>query len=739
MYRFIANANNTQLCFYSNYDAINGRTMIGLINDPNQQVATPTFATDTVAANMKIFDACFVPNQGYYFATSQGILNGYEAGTPGASPFTWEDLRFSGSTYISIAFLPITNRFLVQTATKLQYYLNDGIDTPHDSNISGIGNNTNNNQYFRPSIVSNSDESLIIAHGNDSNVIYISTDQGITYTSQTLTSFARIYNIKYDPATLKFIISGYTPTNVVIGFYTLLGGYTEGTLANTTVDIEPNSGNYLTSGVSRYASESDEIIIDKNTPIAVANGEDAIKEINESLGEIKASKLSSSVASITYKTITEFNSDIADYSTTAETAQLITDSQATQNGQLASIYLSQANAALTYSTLVQYGYILRPGVKIVSTIGVASPQLGQAYDTPNNALAAMVAGETMIIFPGTYTLTTAITPVAGVSIYGVDKNTCILQMLPTTASAGIIFISAANISINNLTFKVISSTDGINLGVLAITNGNDTFRSDNTDYILDHNTSAGTCNDLTINTSLNAVHTSDALFNFTSCRFINKSNGNGLKRCVNIIGAVANADIHFEGCYFDCSRYSTGTDFSAIGIASGTTPECRLMNCYVKCGDGTYGNDIIQTVGNIRLGKSTFLENFTSNGIAPVLLNSDTYIGPFCNDGALPATTSWAYPTGVWNGNARSFAVHRKCIVYGLQYTNRVNSASDSTVITLVKNGVDTALTATIPAGSLIGTGNNAAVVFNAGDVYSIKIVRGTGTLTDTNISFYMY
>jgi len=318
VYRFIKSSTDpNQICYYSNYDSVNGLTKIGLINDPNQSIATPAWDSTDAAANIKIFDGIWVasPNFAFYFATSQGILNGYEGGIQNASPFSFEDLRFPGNAYISLCYLPITDRWIVQTTTTLQYYANDGVENPINSNITTLPNNTNNNQYFKASIIANTDESIVLAHSNDSNVLYISTNQGITYTTQTLTSFARLYNITYDSTISKFIITGYSATNTV-GFYTLLDGYTETTVVNTTVDIEPNNGNYLISGISRYIGQTaSTIIIDKNTPITVNNGEDAIKEINESLTEIKAAKLDATVAASTYKTISSFNSDIANYKT----------------------------------------------------------------------------------------------------------------------------------------------------------------------------------------------------------------------------------------------------------------------------------------------------------------------------------------------------------------------------------------------------------------------------------------
>lgn len=99
------------------------------------------------------------------------------------------------------------------------------------------------------------------------------------------------------------------------------------------------------------------------------------------------------------------------------------------------------------------------------------------------------------------------------------------------------------------------------------------------------------------------------------------------------------------------------------------------------------------------------------------------------------ATTAYAPINGTSNYNAtennRQVLIMKNCIVSNLALVTATSQpGTGSLVFTVRKNGVDTALTITIPAATVAGTFADTTnnVAFSAGDLLSLKAVNNASS-----------
>lgn len=105
------------------------------------------------------------------------------------------------------------------------------------------------------------------------------------------------------------------------------------------------------------------------------------------------------------------------------------------------------------------------------------------------------------------------------------------------------------------------------------------------------------------------------------------------------------------------------------------------------------------------------------------------------NAGATSVIGFEALMGGTGNDNTTKIAVAKACKVSKLRAQAITNTLSGGCVITLLKNGVATALTVTIPAGSTdVVTDTTHTVSFAAGDKRNWQIVAAAGTGAIANI-----
>jgi hypothetical protein len=120
-------------------------------------------------------------------------------------------------------------------------------------------------------------------------------------------------------------------------------------------------------------------------------------------------------------------------------------------------------------------------------------------------------------------------------------------------------------------------------------------------------------------------------------------------------------------------------------------------------------------------------------------------LGTFLNSGTIPAsTTHYTCPwKDVTNTTQNQFPWIEAGTLKNLMYrVSGTQDASGSLVLTLVKNGVDTALTVTVPAGSGVGTYSDTThtVAIASGDLLMWKIVNNAtaASMLQTAISMQL-
>jgi hypothetical protein len=108
---------------------------------------------------------------------------------------------------------------------------------------------------------------------------------------------------------------------------------------------------------------------------------------------------------------------------------------------------------------------------------------GGQYTTIQGAVDAASDGYTILIYPGTYTLSSAITCTKSVGIVGVDRDKCIIEMVNAKVGAigygdGVINLQSGTIAISNLTIRNTEATTGVNTSpVILTTSGTITLRN----------------------------------------------------------------------------------------------------------------------------------------------------------------------------------------------------------------------------------------------------------------------
>lgn len=134
--------------------------------------------------------------------------------------------------------------------------------------------------------------------------------------------------------------------------------------------------------------------------------------------------------------------------------------------------------------------------------------------------------------------------------------------------------------------------------------------------------------------------------------------------------------------------------------------------------------DVAQTVGTLRLGGATDLENVDASGLGfETLFHPNTMI--FGDPNALPNGTRYLYP-----GTTEVFVrLPAAAVVKGLSV--RVTTppgGADTCTVTVRRNGSDTALAVTLTGAQTSAVNNSVSVGFGAGDTISVKTVDSGAT-----------
>lgn len=428
------------------------------------------------------------------------------------------------------------------------------------------------------------------------------------------------------------------------------------------------------------------------------------------------SYLTTADASSTYKTISSFNTDIANYSTTSQVTTAITNANNTQDSTIAA----------TYATLVQFGYLLRPNIRIVvASGGSTTPATGQPFSTVESALAAAIANQTVIVCPGTYTLSGPITIPAGVSLRGFDKKVCVIEY--TSTANNTMITMSANSSISDLTINHYCATAAVDCNTISITGTNNINSLVYDSVITGSHTSASTGSMKLFSITATGVYVDPSIFTIRSCDLTVNANNTGANRVIHLTGS---GTLSIDSSQMTCNRTAgTGTNFIAAEV-NNASADLLITNSLLS----GFTADIAQTAGSIRLGKSTVLYNALSNSL-PFSTLGDSVEYLFYHGGNAGGNR-WLTPAGEVN-TAVNIRMSKPTIIYGLYFNARVLTTGVMD-ITIYKNNVSTSLTCNA-TNTISASNTTVAVSFATGDLLSVNAVRTSGTITDYYVQFSAY
>ncbi len=353
-------------------------------------------------------------------------------------------------------------------------------------------------------------------------------------------------------------------------------------------------------------------------------------------------------------------------------------------------------------------------------VATAAGRYSHPYKTVEAATAAAVAGDTVLIFPGTYTLSAPITIKTGTSIRGISLQTTTLQY---TATSDTILINAGpSTRIEDLTINLSSNMS--NLTLIGI----------------DFSGTSASSKLRTAVVNVSTVDTSSTVIGVRSSGITSTVYAASDAVRSSTINVNAQEDSVVRGIYCtgpnrislrDVNIYADGGSNNAIGveiISPSGVVYLRSCSCF-----GTKA-DISQPVGTIYLG-STDLVNSNANGYDFTTLFSPVNMiyGMYGKNANIGIGTYYLYP-GTWSDDyltvsGAGFITPSQICIHHMSVLIKGSIPTGATlIVTLQKNMIDVSgMVVTIPSLSPQGTyninnGSNRSQQYLAGDKITIKV-----------------
>lgn len=352
--------------------------------------------------------------------------------------------------------------------------------------------------------------------------------------------------------------------------------------------------------------------------------------------------------------------------------------------------------------------------------GVLDPH-GTHFLTVNAALNAAASGDTIVVLPGTYTVT-PITMPTNVSLVGVDASRCIIQLLNVVTNTTMITMTAG-CRIENLSINLSSSADVDLVGVL-YPSGTSITAKLRTCVLNVTSTATGNADVYGVEspgTTSIAYNPSDAI-RATTINVSGTSNASS-----DVRGIIVNGTNLFA--VRDCNVYVSGTAADMVGVET-TAVGCLCLLKHSTIYGGIY--DINRTAGQIELA-FTDLANNNANGnsfltaIEPCVIT----FGTLGNIGIGTYNLAPGGIIGVGSLPATLFSlalVQNTCIFRGVMEVQPAVPVGATVVATLFRNGVATLFTMTLTAGQTVVTNITTNVDYNTNDTYAMRaVVSGAG------------
>lgn len=348
---------------------------------------------------------------------------------------------------------------------------------------------------------------------------------------------------------------------------------------------------------------------------------------------------------------------------------------------------------------------------------------GLPFLTPAAAIAAAIAGDVVFVLPGIYALAAGLVLPDGVSLTGLNHAACALQMAGVTADTvlltlgegclvedvSLVLQSAGHYSLTGVLFPgTTAATSSIEDVFLTVDNSGASDGGTSNVYGV-HSTGNGS------NEDRDAVKDGSITV---------RSAGVGSKRGVLVDTATA---------FFSCRNVVV--DAYRTGSGSGTYVglETNFAGCTLFFRIGTvdgFSSDILQTLGTLRLGNTSFL-NHTAGGLG-FSIDVNPPQMDWGDNGAVASGTSYLYRG---TATASASVVPKTRISQAACAVNLVvraavgPGASRTDTWTLQVDGVDTALTVSL-VGAATSVTSTVSVTCPAGSDISVKMVCEVGSTT---------
>jgi hypothetical protein len=344
--------------------------------------------------------------------------------------------------------------------------------------------------------------------------------------------------------------------------------------------------------------------------------------------------------------------------------------------------------------------------------------LAAPYKTINAAIAAATSGDVLYLLPGNHDLTSGIVMPDNVSIRGVSVENTKIRLLGVTQNTTMIEMGNNN-RIEDVYFHLQSNlhVDLICLHFNGTTNATSKIRT--TVMLVDNSgAGAGTSNVYGI-CSHGTGQPSITFSNVRATTMTIKSVGSGKKRGLN----ATDGSFHLRDVNVNMIG---GTDNICLDtVGAGATVTWGIGYLY-----SDNGISMSQTTGTIELLSTVLLGSADGKGFT-VRAGSGTHT--FSDPASLPSGTNFMRP-GTYNSTSTEAKIRipTHCNIKTLNIHARVSPGTGKTdVFTVRKNGVDTALTASLTDGQTWAIDNDHSVEFMAGDDLSVKVVKQSGSNTE--------
>jgi hypothetical protein len=376
-----------------------------------------------------------------------------------------------------------------------------------------------------------------------------------------------------------------------------------------------------------------------------------------------------------------------------------------------------------------FGRIVR--VDSINGSDASGARNGLAFQTIPAAISAtgLTAGDVILIYPGTYDITSTIAIPTGVSFIGIDRNNTIINW-SNVATTSTMITMASSTKLQGLTLNMTSTT--ANVSITGIDIANITAVIDDVSITTDNSGSSGTINNYTIISSTATTLTGNYQYPIRNSEFVCKSTASGTKRALLVNG---NNTIFARNCQFFASR-TAGLGSTGAVESNSASAIIQLDSCHIEGQDF----DISKTLGTIRVA-SCILFNGNSNALNFTVLNFNNSF-TFSDPGTIGTdAVRYFYICENVSTNVIQFAIFKPTIIKNLIVNVRVApGTANSSTFTLIKNGALTSLTVTLSGTATTGSDIVNAVSFAAGDLFGLRHIGAGGNNTsDSNIQIELY